>query len=575
MLMGEKGMDSPRNTPTALTDGDGNFQMKNVQAGTYFAMVNAPGVISPLAFADISNMRSGISENEELSKASEGFEKIVVDGITDIDVQIPARRGGAIGGRVSYDNGDPAIGVKVEILRKVKDKFLPVVPNFGSFFSMMIGGSGYQTDDRGIYRFSGLPAGEYIVKITENISHVEKSNRSGDAVFEMMFGGGGTNSLLNIFYPDAFDSKSANIINVELGQEISEINLTIPSRSLYSVEGKIVARKDKSPVKARISIKREGEEGVSSIFGELGRREESSTTDENGNWKFKELPKGNYKLIVEPVQGEIDYSQALSDYYNSNSNVMPNLEKYAPPKPKLAKKVQEIKLDDKDLSEIIVELGSGATISGNVTIENKGEMPKSLVMQAVNEASELTVTGTVGNTPDALMQKAPKPAAPDNDFRLENVPEGKTFFYVQHDENYYVKSAKAGNIDLLGGAIDLKDGEIIENAQIILATDVATVKGKILDAQNEPMKKGDFVLVPTDASKQKNSTFYRNVFANEKGEFERKLAPGEYAVVFIEESAAGKKYEEFFKYLAAAVKDAQKVTVEAGKTENLVVKKIK
>jgi hypothetical protein len=130
MLMGEKGMDSPRNTPTALTDGDGNFQMKNVQAGTYFAMVNAPGVISPLAFADISNMRSGISENEELSKASEGFEKIVVDGITDIDVQIPARRGGAIGGRVSYDNGDPAIGVKVEILRKVKDKFFLISARF-------------------------------------------------------------------------------------------------------------------------------------------------------------------------------------------------------------------------------------------------------------------------------------------------------------------------------------------------------------------------------------------------------------------------------------------------------------
>jgi Carboxypeptidase regulatory-like domain len=35
---------------TGLTDGDGNFSVKNVRAGTYYAIVNAPGVVTPISY---------------------------------------------------------------------------------------------------------------------------------------------------------------------------------------------------------------------------------------------------------------------------------------------------------------------------------------------------------------------------------------------------------------------------------------------------------------------------------------------------------------------------------------------
>ncbi|HEX9962169.1 MAG TPA: carboxypeptidase-like regulatory domain-containing protein, partial [Pyrinomonadaceae bacterium] len=487
MLMREKGSGGPGNMATGLTDNDGNFRMKNVQAGVYYAMVNAPGVVSPLAYVDFSMLRSGgVSESEEFEKATEGFEKIVVDGITDIDVEIPARRGGAVGGRVMYDNGDPAVGIKVEILRKANNKFLPVVPNFGAIFSMMTGGGGHQTDDRGVYRFAGLPAGEYIVKVTENVSHGDAGGKKYYNEFEFMFGTG--NSLLSMFYPDVFEPKAASIINVELGQEITEINLTIPSRSLYKIEGKIVSRKDKSPVKARISIKREGDEDAYSIFGEIGVKEQSSVTDEKGNWNFKELPKGNYKLVVEPIQSEeTNYGEVLDDYY-SNTNTWANARKNTPSPPKFAKKIQEIKLEDKDLSEVVIELGAGATITGTILVENNGDMPKSVTVHTISEANELASSDTVLGA--SALSGDQNPQTPDKDFRLENIAEGKTFFYVHHDENYYVKSARAGGVDLLGGALDLKDGETIANVQIVLSKDVGEVKGKILDDKNEPLKNG-------------------------------------------------------------------------------------
>lgn len=576
MLISGRGFGGPVGTLSALTDGNGAFQIKNVPAGTYYAMVNAPGVISPLAFVDLSKMR-GSGEAEEFEKATEGFEKIVVDGITDAEVQIAARRGGAIGGRVMYDNGDPAIGVKVEILRKTKDKFLPVIPNFGSFFMMFMGGGGFQTDDRGFYRFAGLPAGEYIVKITENTSHSESGGGRSYNEFEIMFGG--SSSLLSIFYPDVFDSKSADLIKVELGQEISEINLTIPNRGLHTVEGKIVSRKDKSPVRARLTIKREGEEDVYSIFSEMGgRREQGSASDENGNWKFKELPKGSYKLVIEPIPSEGEYrgGEYTGEYPSSNvttTNVTPR--NAPPPKPRLAKKIQIITVEDEDISEMVIELGSGATVAGTVTVENSGELPKAVTVQAVGETAELGTSDTIGGIPGMVPRTQDKNSAPDNSFRLENIAEGKTYFYVHPDDDFYVKSVKAGSVDLLAGALDLKDGDAMTNVQIILSKEMGAVKGKILDEKNDAIKNGEFVLVPTDALKQKNSSYYRDVKANEKGEFEKKVAPGEYAVVFFDQSLSSKKYEEFFKWLAEAVKEGQKITVDAGDTENLTVKKIK
>jgi hypothetical protein len=571
MLIQEKGFSGPGSSPTGLTDNDGNFQIKNVRAGVYYAMVNAPGVVSPMAFVDFSKMRSGGGRNgeeEAFENAFEGFEKIVVDGINAVDVEVAARRGGAISGRITYDDGDAAIGVKVEILRKVKNKYLPVIPNFGSFIAMIIGNGVYQTDDRGVYRFAGLPAGEYIVKVTENATHNESNEKNRYNEFETLFGGG--SSLLSIFYPDVYETKLANVISVEMGQEVAEINLTIPSRSLYKVEGKIVSRKDKSPVKARVTIRREGEEEIYSMFTEFGKREQNAQTDDAGNWKFKELPKGDYKLVIEPLQGESEYPDMV-EY--SNSNVAANVPKNSPPKPKFAKKIQEIKLEDRDLAEMVIELSYGATISGAVSVENNQEMPETVTVQTTNETNELGTSDTVGGF---TMEQNRKRDKPDKDFRLENIAEGKSFFYVHVvDDDYYVKSAKAGGVDLLAGALDLKDGETIANVQVILGMDTGKVKGKVVDAKNDFLKKANFVFIPTDAAKRRNSSFYRYVEPDEKGEFEKNLAPGEYAVIFIEPDISSKKYDQFLKWLDEVLKDAQKVTIEAGKTENLTVRKIK
>jgi hypothetical protein len=564
MLMNENGDGGPGSAPSALTDNEGYFVMRNVRAGTYYAVVNAPGVVSPLAFFDFSVAQNRSNEREAFQKAFIGFEKIVVDGITPIDIQVSAMRGGAVGGRVTYDDGDPAIGVRVEILRKVDDKFMTVIPNLSTMFSMRSGGV-FQTDDRGVYRFSGLPAGEYIVKVTESTSHGDISTRT----YYDMFDGFGGSSFLTYFYPDAVDSKSAQVINVAAGQEIGEINLMIPSRALYKAEGKIVSAKDKTPVRARITINRESDANIFSIFSDINRRLQDTLTDEDGNWKFKELPRGTYKIIVEPIESESTYRGYMGDYSNSNS--LSNTEKSQPQKPKFAKRTQEIIVEDQDLSEIVVELGYGATITGTAVVENSAEMPRYLTIQAINETDKLTVSSSVWN-----YYNEKKDQQTTHDFKLENVTVGKNRLNVQlsGEEEYYVKSITANGVDLLANTFEAKEGETLRNVQIVLSKDVGKLKGTVTNDAKEPVSGAEFMLVPTDA-RRKNTNLYRRVRSDSGGEFITNLAPGEYAVVIFDERDAAKNPDEFLKWLDAAIKDAQKVKIEAGKTETVSLKKSK
>ncbi len=93
---------------SGLTDANGEFVFRKVKAGTYYAMINAPGIVTPLAYLDFSRIQGG--EKEAMEEAVLNFEKIVVDGVNELNVQIPAKRGGAVSGRIIYENGDPAIG---------------------------------------------------------------------------------------------------------------------------------------------------------------------------------------------------------------------------------------------------------------------------------------------------------------------------------------------------------------------------------------------------------------------------------------------------------------------------------
>ena len=68
-----------------------------------------------------------------------------------------------------------------------------------------------------------------------------------------------------------------------------------------------------------------------------------------------------------------------------------------PPKPKLAKKTQEITIENQNLSEVIIELGYGAIISGTVKTENNQEMPSNITIIATQDDPEISSSAGIYN----------------------------------------------------------------------------------------------------------------------------------------------------------------------------------
>lgn len=574
---------------SGITDNDGNLEIKNVPTGRYYAFINAPGVVSPFAYADFRK-----AGRELLDEPQADFPVIDVNGISDINVQIGARRGGAIGGRITYANGDPAIGVKVEILRKVEDEYLPVLANMSALIGMYSGGGLFQTDDRGIYRMSGLPEGEYIVKVSESASHGKPDTRNGGygGGFESMLFGG--SSMLNVFYDNAFDQEKAQKINLQLGQDLSEINIIIPDRELHSIEGKLVAAKDKLPVRnAKLTIKRADDESTEerSIFPKIPQ---VVYTDGKGIWRFNELPKGTYKIVAEPVSSDFNAKDQAygtepidpSEIYTANAaNAVSNAVYYntnasggdrgplKPPEPDFAKAIKEFNVEEKDLIEQVIELSFGATLSGTVALEKPKELTGGITITAKGGTDDITASTNLSLYEFGLESaKASKTLQPQ-EFRLDGITPGKNSISITpngQNYGYYVKSAASNQIDLLKGPFDFKDSEVFANIRIVLASDVGVLKGTVIDSGRQPVSGLTLTFVPTDPAKFATATYYRTAKTNANGEFEVKLPPFEYAVVFIPERT--KSQDDLAKWLTTAVKQAQTFKVEAGATSKTTIK---
>ena len=582
MLMGYQ--TGPRDF-SGLTDANGYLTIKNVRAGRYFAIVNAPGAVSPLAYVDVRTPKTEESINELFAI----HPSITVDGVTDLEVEIPVKTGGAIGGRVTYADGSPAIGVKVEVLRKSGDALMPVISNFSAVVNAMSGGAGtFMTDDRGMYRFAGLPPGDYVVKATESARHADQGSGRDYGLESAFFS---NTSMINVFFQNALDEKGADSIRVEMGQEVVEVNLIIPDRALHLLEGKLVAAKDKLPIRnARLTISRVGDDPVEvPEYGPM-RMQLTATTDNEGKWKFVELPKGKYRVSINVPNSEFFPEEkayggsAFEDAYTSANRAVANAMRAAenavrmasngsyyadtrpqkPPDPKFSPKTAEFEIDAEDLKERVIEVDHGARVSGTVEIEKGSDLPESLSVIAWEPNRDLSSSTSV-YTYD--YREGERRGASSKEFAIEGVPIGSVMLRTSiSDDEYYVKSMTSGAIDLLAAPLDLRSASVVSNVKIVLSKETGRLDLTVTGADRLPVAGYQITLVPVDAVKMRNANFYRTKTTDNNGIAKFTAAPMEYAVISIPRGATVKPTKDFYDWLAEAVKAAPKFKIEAGST---------
>lgn len=519
---GGQGLGSPYSYSAdkyVLTNDQGEFEMKGVKSGIYQPYLKVQGVLNPEVFD---------RENPQ-------FQQIAVDGVSEVQTSIGVLRGAAISGRILYSDGSPVIGAKVQIFKneeRITERY-----SYDDRNDITT----EQTDDRGVYRFSSLPAGEYILRVTEPTLHGSPGKASNSYEINNI----GRSSELKTYYPNTENSKEAAPIQAFLGQEQSNINITIPDRRLFKISGLVVAKSNKTPLaNINITFAKLGEER---IVGYNYDQSKKVKTDAAGNWDFRDLPKGKY--IIEAEQN-VEY-----DYSNGTRKAKDNGTKYAPAS-------KEIEIGETDLENLVIELPVQATVSGFVSVEGGKPLPNNVNIRAFdetlrnNQGANIRLTGK-----ETSAEKLRQP------FTIDGMSEGKFYFSGSVEQGFYVKSIRYGSSDLLDSPLEIKEGESIENVEVILSTDVGTLSGKV---NNMETGRAFVILIPTGKQGLVALGNSQQVIVSETGDFTAKVTPGDY-YVFVGTDKNRPDFSKFQEWLEEIRANSQTVSIRPNETSNITL----
>src|SRR5215471_6897318 len=193
----------PDGANRAVTDEKGGYRFTNVAAGRYR--------VTPLAEAFV------ITSGATLGAGSSGVSVTVSEGQTASNIDLTLARGGVITGRVTDEEERPVIAERIN-LAMVDANGQPQPFNGGTRF-------GNETDDRGVYRIYGLPAGRYLV-----------SAGGGDRP--------GVSRRIRYpqtYYPDVVEQDQAKPVDVktDFSADGIDIHLGAPLKT-YGVTGRVV-----------------------------------------------------------------------------------------------------------------------------------------------------------------------------------------------------------------------------------------------------------------------------------------------------------------------------------------------
>ncbi len=514
----------------AKTDENGEFVIKNVKAGTYIPYIKSDGILN-LDSYKFSYQRRGQSEAQKAEESQ--FDKIVIGGLGEFQVVVRARRGGSISGRILFADGEAAVGVKVEALRKEDGRFSNASTVYGNQTSV----GKVNTDDRGFYRLAGLPEGQYLVRVVEPVS---QSQTSAQYLYDSQRN---QDSILKTYYPTGESSVDAKEIEVLPGQDQTAIDITLPERQLYGVSGKILKKQTSEPL-SNFTINYfkipERPELVAESYGG-----NSVNSNKAGEWSLKSLPKGKYRITVS--QGYVNQQNKETD-------------KPQPGYPNMSK---EIEITDKNLADVNFEMPNESGISGTIIVEGGKEVPLETRIYAANEETKEL------NYPEIdyrQYQNKNQQSVKEKVFRIGKLKEGK-YRVILFGQNFYLKSATLGGRDVTNSPIEIKEGEELKGLQVVLSTEMGTVKGKIANYDGKEQAAVVMIKPGADQDQSRYGSFSAQI--KPTGDFEIKAAPGEYSIFVYSFKNAPKSKEEIEQWFRNLTKNAQPVSVKSNETTTI------
>lgn len=405
---------------TTTTDAEGNYRMTGVPAGRFVVAPVAPTWVVP------TDPMNGMS----------GHSIIISEGETVEKIDFKLTRGGVITGRVTDANGKPVIEERVQLTPADESK----PTNLGFYWNNFM----FQTDDRGVYRLYGIPAGRYTIGV--GVSQERGSVRVG--------AGRGYYPLT--YYPGETDVKRASIIEVTEGAELKDVDIKLAKQAqAFAVSGKVIDADSGQPMSNLVigygSYSPENKRMLAFGYGD-------TRTDARGRFTIEGVVPGRYAAFVWAESG---YSE-------------PALFEVA----------------DGDVTGLEVKMRRGATISGVAQLEGTTDK------RALERLHQLSIGAYVQSNRPSPPENRSAAIGADGSFRLTGLPPGKvTLFptgYPPVQDLRLVRVERDGVAQT--GGIELTPGAEISNVRLIFEYGGGSIRGQVR-VENGPLPEGAMMFI--------------------------------------------------------------------------------
>jgi hypothetical protein len=242
----------------ATADKEGRFHMNNLPDGRYYLVPLAPAYFAP-------------SEDRMIPS---GKPVTLMKGETLDGIELKLIPGGVITGRVTTAGGQPVIGREI-YTRATDPRTLQQLPVTSA------GGSRFRTDDRGVYRIYGLPAGRYIVSV--------RSETPGQPEW--------------VFHPGVTEESQAGPVAVMAGKVVENVDIEFPRIIRgYEARGRVIDEATGRPIpKIRVELNT-----LEIADRKAGGILSGAPIVEGEGFRFTHLAPGRYSVYV-PIYSRSEY----------------------------------------------------------------------------------------------------------------------------------------------------------------------------------------------------------------------------------------------------------------------------
>jgi hypothetical protein len=494
-------------------DENGNFEFTELPADTYYVSAGRPGYM--------------VVEYGQKRAFERGEPIELADGETRTRVDIRLVPSGAVSGRIVDEYGDPIEGVTVRLLQV-------------QFFSDrrqlvdVAQAGGRATDDTGAFRIYGVPPGDYVVRasVTERLP-------SGTTAF----GSPVENAAADVpgyaptYFPGTISPGDAQIVRVELSQEVRAIDFPLAPAATARVSGRATdARNQAVGVLLTRSLRSSG-------FGERPTRGIST----GQGFMFDNVPPGEYVLQTTGTRRDQATEPDFAMTY--------------------------ITVDGRNITDVLLQGSAGSTVNGVVTFEG-------LAADAKTPPVQITAWPVdIERSPLSQNDIARARVGQDGRFSLGGLHGTRRLRLYQAPPGWQLKSIRADGIDVTDETLSFGlPRDSLSNVRIVLTSTGPVLSGRALDAQGR--ESHDYAVVAFSTNQERwyeRSRFLASAAGRQDGSFTiSSLAPGEYYVAAVSSLMNAEGWGEwqdpaFLHQLSAG---ATRVTLADGQTAAVTLRVI-